>query len=90
MMFARAIGDPNPIYCDPEYSAGTECGRIIAPPTFVRFKRQVWPGDTLTASATVQAIRHEKGQHYADLAISTRNQHGEEVLTGSATARIDA
>jgi acyl dehydratase len=35
MLFARAIGDPNPIYSDPEYAAGTELGGIIAPPTFV-------------------------------------------------------
>jgi len=34
MMFARAVGDPNPIYFDAEYAAGTEVGGIIAPPTF--------------------------------------------------------
>jgi acyl dehydratase len=62
-------------------------GRLVS--FGVRFKRQVWPGDTLTASATVQAIRHEQEQHYADLEISTRNQHGEEVVSGSATARIE-
>jgi acyl dehydratase len=56
----------------------------------VRFKRQVWPGDTLTARATVEAIREEDGQHYVDLAVSTQNQNGEEVLSGSATARADA
>lgn len=56
----------------------------------VRFSRQVWPGDTLTTTATVEGIREENGQHYADLAISTVNQNGEEVVKGSATARIDA
>ena len=35
MMFARAIGDPNPIYCDDNYSASTPLGGVIAPPTFV-------------------------------------------------------
>lgn len=35
MMFARAVGDPNPIYYDPEHAKGTEPGGIIAPPTFV-------------------------------------------------------
>ena len=55
----------------------------------VRFSRQVWPGDTLTARATVEAIRREDGQHLVDLALSTRNQNGEEVVSGSATARID-
>src|SRR5438105_14243976 len=36
MVFARAIGDPNPIYSDPEYARGTEVGGIIAPPTFTQ------------------------------------------------------
>ena len=56
----------------------------------VRFVKQVWPGDTLTARATVEAIREEGGERLADLALTTVNQDGEPVLTGSATARIDA
>lgn len=36
MMFARAIGDPNPIYYDEEYAKKTEVGGIIAPPTFIQ------------------------------------------------------
>ncbi len=55
----------------------------------VRFTNQVWPGDTLDATATVAALREEAGQHLVDLTISTVNQDGREVLTGSATARID-
>ena len=43
MMFARAVGDKNPIYCDPEYAAGTEPGGIIAPPTFVQASAQFDP-----------------------------------------------
>jgi len=35
MMFARAIGDPNPIYNDEAYAARSPLGGIIAPPTFV-------------------------------------------------------
>lgn len=35
MTFARAVGDPNPIYHDVEYARSTEIGEIIAPPTFV-------------------------------------------------------
>jgi len=34
--FADAIGDPNPIYRDPEYAAETPFGGIIAPPTLLR------------------------------------------------------
>jgi len=56
----------------------------------VRFVKQVWPGDTLTARATVEAIREEGGERLVDLALTTVNQDGEPVLTGSATARIDA
>ena len=55
----------------------------------VRFTNQVWPGDTLDAKATVVALRQENGQHYADLTVSTTNQDGKEVISGSATARID-
>jgi acyl dehydratase len=55
----------------------------------VRFTRQVWPGDSLTAKATVDAVREEGGQHYIDLSISTVNQEGTEVVSGYATARVD-
>jgi acyl dehydratase len=43
LMFARAIGDDNPIYRDPEYAAKTEVGGIIAPPTFPRAVSQFDP-----------------------------------------------
>ena len=56
----------------------------------VRFTNQVWPGDTLVATATVAAIRNENGQNLVDLTLSTKNQNGVEVVSGSATARADA
>lgn len=55
----------------------------------VRFVNQVWPGDTLTARAEVEAIREEDGQTLIDLAITTTNQDEKFVLTGNATARVD-
>ena len=55
----------------------------------VRFTNQVWPGDTLDATATVEAIREEAGKKYVDLVVTTVNQNGAEVLKGNATARID-
>lgn len=55
----------------------------------VRFVSQVWPGDSLTARATVEAIRDENGQKFADLAVLTVNQDGKEVVSGYASARLD-
>ncbi len=55
----------------------------------VRFTRQVWPGDTLTSKATIDAIREEGGEHFVDLSVSTVNQDGTEVVSGYASARID-
>lgn len=55
----------------------------------VRFTNQVWPGDTLDAKATVASIRDEGGHKQVDLTVSTTNQDGTEVVSGTATARID-
>jgi acyl dehydratase len=55
----------------------------------VRFTSQVWPGDTLDSTATVEAVRHEGGKHFVDLGVATVNQSGVEVIKGNATARID-
>jgi acyl dehydratase len=43
LMFARAIGDPNPVYADASFAAGTEVGGIVAPPTFVQASAQFDP-----------------------------------------------
>ncbi|MEW6185257.1 MAG: MaoC family dehydratase N-terminal domain-containing protein [Thermodesulfobacteriota bacterium] len=43
MMFARAVGDANPIYYDEEYAKKTESGGIIAPPTFIQAAAQFDP-----------------------------------------------
>lgn len=55
----------------------------------VRFTAQVWPGDDLTATATVTDVREEDGVHLVDLDVETVNQDGARVLTGQATARVD-
>ena len=52
----------------------------------VRFSKQVWPGDTLTCTATVTGKRDEGGEHLVDLACAVTNQDGVEVLSGTATA----
>ncbi len=43
LMFARSIGDPNPVYSDPDHAAASEVGGIIAPPTFVQASAQFDP-----------------------------------------------
>ncbi|MBD3647328.1 MAG: acyl dehydratase, partial [Pseudomonadales bacterium] len=55
----------------------------------VRFTSQVFPGDTLTARATVTDIRDEDGEKVVDLDVSTTNEEGVEVVKGTASARID-
>lgn len=55
----------------------------------VRFTNQVWPGDTLTARATVVEVRSEGGESFVDLAVETTNQDGKTVISGKASARVD-
>ncbi|MBT4493243.1 MAG: acyl dehydratase [Gammaproteobacteria bacterium] len=55
----------------------------------VRFTAQVWPGDTLTAKATVTDIREEDGEQIADIEVSTVNDEGTEVIKGKASAKLD-
>lgn len=43
MMFARSVGDANPIYYDEAYASTTEPGTIIAPPTFAQSSAQFDP-----------------------------------------------
>jgi N-terminal half of MaoC dehydratase len=43
LLFARSIGDPNPIYDDRDHAATTEVGGIIAPPTYVQSSAQFDP-----------------------------------------------
>lgn len=51
----------------------------------VRFTSQVFPGDTLQSTATVESI--EDG--LVNLSVSTTNQNGVEVAKGTAQARVD-
>ena len=43
MMFARAVGDGNPVYHDADHAKNTEAGGIIAPPTFAQASAQFDP-----------------------------------------------
>jgi acyl dehydratase len=43
LMFARAIGDDNPVYHDAEWATDSAVGSIIAPPTFTAAAAQFNP-----------------------------------------------
>ena len=51
----------------------------------VRFTSQVWPGDSLNATATVEDVT----DGIVNLKVETTNQDGVVVLSGYATARVD-
>jgi acyl dehydratase len=54
-----------------------------------RFTAQVWPGDTLTTTATVSGVEERDGVRLATFDVATSNQHGVVVFSGSAEARVD-
>jgi acyl dehydratase len=54
----------------------------------VRFVRQVWPGDTLTARAEVTAVQ-AGNDPVAEFSVVTTNQDGQQVLVGTGAARLD-
>src|SRR5262244_594849 len=43
LMFARSIGDANPVYADADSDAARAVGGVIAPPTFVQASAQYDP-----------------------------------------------
>lgn len=51
----------------------------------VRFTNQVWPGDTLSSTATVEEV----GDGIVKLKVETTNQDGQVVVSGYAEARVD-
>ena len=55
----------------------------------VRFTSQVWPGDTLDATATVEKLTEKDGVKLVELVVTTTNQNGVDVLKGYAEARVD-
>ena len=56
----------------------------------VRFTNQVWPGDTLNSTATVEGVAEEDGEQIVNLKVETTNQDGVVVVLGHASARVDA
>ena len=54
----------------------------------VRFTSQVFPGDTLDATATVTEIVEVDGEKRAKFDVKTVNQNGVEVLSGYAEGKV--
>ncbi len=54
----------------------------------VRFAKQVWPGDVLTAKATVTGVRDEGGATLADLDIEVTSDKGVQAVVGAATCAV--
>ncbi len=54
----------------------------------VRFRSQVWPGDALTATATVTDVERNDDETLVSLDVETVNQKGEVVVSGTATAAL--
>jgi acyl dehydratase len=52
LMFARAIGDENPVYTDVGSAAAAEFGGVIAPPTFTMASSQFDPDAVLRPKLT--------------------------------------
>lgn len=54
----------------------------------VRFTKQVWPGDTLTARGEVTAVANDGGKQLVTVRVVTVNQNGESVVEGEAVAAL--
>ena len=62
MLFARAVGDPNPVYSDAAYAAESEVGGIIAPPTFVQSSVH-FASERKLGGATPPQVPNPRGLH---------------------------
>ena len=94
--FAKAAGSPGGVFAHGMFTMAVT-GRVLTDTVgdgrlrkyTARFVGQVWPGDSLTARATVSEVRGGDEGSLVDLVIETVNQDGVVVLTGTATAAAD-
>lgn len=54
----------------------------------IRFASRFWPGDVLTCTARVTGKRSENGMNLVDCEFSAKNQDGEVIVSGDATAAV--
>jgi hypothetical protein len=77
MMFARAIGDANPVYADPSSAEAAEFGNVIAPPTFTMAGAQFDPENILIPKIGQPWFGSAKEPSGAEIA-STGRLHAEQ------------
>ena len=92
--FARAAGMPS-VFSHGLLSAGLLgqylarwVGQANVRRFGVRFTGQVWPGDVLTLSGTVERVEESDGERLAHIALGASRQTGDVVLKGFAVARV--
>lgn len=104
MMFARSVGDANPIYYDAEYAQGTEPGAIIAPPTFAQASAQFqenyalrprlgspWFGSGATPSGTLMPPEKADAPEVGSQREKTETEDaGEKKTSGAAAGGLHA
>lgn len=54
----------------------------------IRFASRVWPDDVLTSVAKVTAKRQEAGQNLVEVEFESKNQNGDVIIRGDATAAL--
>jgi acyl dehydratase len=54
----------------------------------VRFREQVWPGDTLTFTGSVTAVEPVAGETRVTVALACNRQNGTTAVLGSATFEV--
>jgi acyl dehydratase len=77
LMFARAIGDENPVYTDPTSEAAARFGGVIAPPTFTMASSQFDPDALLRPKVGQPWFGSAKEPSGAEIA-STGRLHAEQ------------
>jgi acyl dehydratase len=56
----------------------------------IRFKAPAHPKDTLTTAGEIDSIEYRDGTSYLNCRLESRNQNGEEVITGEATVKLQS
>ena len=87
LMFARSVGDDNPVYSDEDAAKKTEAGGIIAPPTFAQSSAQFDPDYFLRPKIGQPGKTWEKESAragklvFSESVTEYRDQNGELVIT---------